>query len=437
MFELDKSWLMQISQSSSAPTRLYDSAKVRMEKFGGTRFGPVHPVVVDEFGRSILAVNAYLVQLRIDGAPFQTIKRYAYILADIFGILHATGIDLSGLSDRWLELLKAHLTGPAQINGRETGDREIAGRTFDDYLSCLLQLCLYSERHGWSDGLIGEGLGFRITIDLRGRSIGHPLRNRGAKSGTVILPRGEVFTLIESEIGRGRKNLILKKRDRIRILMQRKGGLRRSEVLRIGCDAIASREWIEHRKGRGDYTPVAVNVVAAKTNHTKTVFYSLVDIDEIRNFIDCDRPKQRPHIDAHEIFISSKTRRALVPQSTTNQFGTAAHAAARAALHHPEFQSENVDISKTRQHMYRHRKATDQVKYELASGRKPLETLLTLMADLGLKTLDTALIYLHYAVDEFRSGSAAEIALAENLKKEIDEASETAALLNMRVRRRR
>ncbi|AXA39867.1 hypothetical protein DLJ82_2274 [Rhizobium leguminosarum] len=124
-----------------------------MQRFSLPPFAPAHPIVVDEYGRSILPVNGYLNQKLYDHAPRPTIKSHAYILADIVGIFQATGLDLDELDNSWLEALRDHMVHPREYRGEVTGDREIRENTFQDYLSCLLHFFLYAETNGWTSGL--------------------------------------------------------------------------------------------------------------------------------------------------------------------------------------------------------------------------------------------------------------------------------------------
>ena len=415
------------------------------------------PILLDANGRVIWPVTAWLRHLRQCNRSLETVRVYARRMQHFFTILYDYdgGRDWTSVDDAFLSQWKFYLCGPETASFPQEGGsfREIGPSTFNDYLSIVLHFYHYAQHEGWVDGIIGEndtGIGARFPISIErtgrdGTSIKHRSRRNGEGKPDVTLPPDQIFDEILAEIATRPNRPELAERDLIMNEWMRRCMLRRSEVARLKCHQIPSMRKLEAIEDamRGDLSPepysgmaltVPIKIKRSKRGGERIVQVPPSLLVRTRQWIDNGRKKllqsKKSNATANEkspyIFISLRTGSALVPQSVTNAFKSAARS---AELKYPQIPSR-IPHGSVRPHHNRHAGITDLMAGFLDAGMHPTEAMLTVMEEAGIRKWETVTGYLHIAEKRRQAASAPG---REAASKRDAEVSERTALDHARI----
>jgi hypothetical protein len=362
---------------------------------------PERDEVVDKYGRLLTAATMFLAHLRVTCASAQTYRQYRsqVLLFERFRAAHngGAGLPYSQLGDNFLEDLRNFRLQRVKI-GTFLGEASLWFRMFE-----------YIQLHGWTQGLIG-----RPTAD-RSYRIALPASNqtkhfflKGFTSLTIPkLPTHADFDIIDLNI------MYLVRRDDLRerwaliLKTMRLIPLRRWEVV-VGMevDQIPTRLELQRLRRKlekaGKALGLNIPVTRAKRGGIRDAFFPLTLLEEFRDYIDLVRPKHlRPGIKCDAIFVSTKTGKALNPQSFTNLYKRATRRASRSTPR----EVGDYNLAKARPHLLRHRSVTDYARNYLKEGMQPDQVLLTIMDVTGIKSIEVAGHYVHIAEDELKLAS--------------------------------
>lgn len=278
----------------------------------------------------------------------------------------------------------------------------------------------FAEQEKWASGLYGtnsKGRKFRINVPETGFQ-DHPVM-----AGDVIwqvprLPTHRDLELIEGAGMTLIKAPSLKRRFRIFCLILKILALRRSEAARLNIASIPTRAQLARLRQQADAGKkpwtVAIKVQRSKRGGIRVAEFPISLLEEIRDYIDKDRPKDVKGSSKHgPIFVSRKTGKQLGDQWITNLFKRAANKA--AAMYSREH--GDMNLSEVRPHHYRHRGITDLIRGYLEAGKDPTESILIVMQLAGLRSLEVIMGYLHLAEAEMEDRTAANREVSEKREK--------------------
>ena len=393
-------------KGSMEPTPIYDGPVVRLIPDVSGPFAPFQPIIVDKFGMMWEEPTEFLrlkrAGSRINSAvgTYQTARQLNDILFIASQYGGGVGLPFQSFSDNFLEQLKVHFVGPKTANGKETGCRGVKNAVWNANLSVILQFLLHCERKGLVNGVIGvrsASQSFQIELEQANPNPIHRFRLRAIEPDEVIIPGDPAFDAVLAAREELVDNPALRRRDILltAILDQ---GLRRSEAASLPIDVIPTAMEVSALRYSGKTSglakPVPIRVHGAKTAAVRVVDFPLSLIERLRDFIDDDRPALRPAKGERAIFVSSKTGRAINPQSITNQYCRARLKAVSLARANGASEFEISDIKRVHAHVHRHRNVTDSMASKLEHGIDPLHAMLDVMNSAGM-SLETMLRYLH------------------------------------------
>ncbi|WP_334545040.1 tyrosine-type recombinase/integrase [Rhizobium leguminosarum] len=274
----------------------------------------------------------------------------------------------------------------------------------------------FAQQEGWVENLIGASENrrkFRINIPKTGFK-DHPVMQGSVIWQIPTLPTHRDFELIEAAGMTLIRAPSLKRRFRVFCLILKTLALRRSEVTRLNIASIPTRKQLERLRRAaeaGDKAwTIAIKVQCSKRGGIREAQFPIPLLEEIRDYIDFDRPKDIKGSSKHgAIFVSRKTGKQLCDQWITNLFKRAARKA--AAMYSREFGEMN--LAEVRPHHYRHRGITDLLRGYLQEGKDPTEAVLMTMQLAGIRTLDVIMGYLHLAEAELEEQSQTHRNVAE------------------------
>ncbi|MBB6180786.1 tyrosine-type recombinase/integrase [Pseudorhizobium flavum] len=267
-------------------------------------------------------------------------------------------------------------------------------------LSVILQFLLYCERRGIVEGVIGlrnSVQSYNILLLEANPYPVHRLASKIVEPDEVVIPDDASFEAVLAAREKLVDNPVLRRRDTLLTVVLDEG-LRRSEAARLPIDVVPSAQEVSAlrsaAKASGIMRPVPIRVQGAKTGVGRVVDFSLSLVERLRVYIDEDRPFLGPEKAERSIFVSSRTGRALNPQSITNQYFRARSNAIYTARADGVSEWEIRDMMRVHPHVHRHRCITDSMTSKLEHGLDPLHAMLDVMNSSGI-TLETMLGYLH------------------------------------------
>ncbi|MBX4961374.1 tyrosine-type recombinase/integrase [Rhizobium binae] len=371
--------------------------------------------MIDRWGFVMRPQTIFLERIRGYYAT-ATYRSYARLLLDIERVTacYGGGIGLPyfKLSDAFLDVLREEY-----IQERETGLAH-----FKRTMSVGARFWKFCEEEKWAKGLYGsnhKNRKYQINVPEEG-FMHHPVM-----AGKVIwrvprLPTHRDFELIEAAGMTLIKTPSLKRRFRLFCLILKTLALRRSEAARLNIASIPTKSQIARLRaqaeaGKKPWT-VSIKILRSKRGGIRVAEFPIPLLEEIRDYIDRDRPKDVKGSSKHgPIFVSRKTGKQLGDQWVTNLFKRAARKA--AAMHAREHGEMN--LSEVRPHHYRHRGITDLIRGYLEAGKDSTEAILIVMQLVGLRSLDVIIGYLHLAEAETEDRTRADKEVAEKRAKKV------------------
>jgi hypothetical protein len=371
------------------------------------------PILVDGHAKVVWPVTNYLAHLRIFGREQSTIEVYARQLLDYWHFLHDSRLVWKLADDSFLRLWREHLVEV----------RKIKRRTFNAYLSTVVDFYKHAQAKRWGHNLIGvndleKGLAFRISMEAKTKKNGteyevSSLRYKTVENPESYFPPTPVIDAITASIAAA-KRAALAERDLIIVEFKRRVGLRRSEVLRITRHQIPTLDEIDEFEDNqlicnanvdepASSAGMKMEIVSSKSGGRIDVVYVPPSLmRRAREWVDTYRRELvtlrrcTGHIakDPDQLFISWKTGAALRGQSFTNMFKSAAKMAQETAEQEGEIDPRH---SEARPHHLRGEAITNTLVDVLASGMKPTEALLYAQVFARHKNFSTTERYLHFA----------------------------------------
>ncbi|WP_336055220.1 hypothetical protein [Nitratireductor sp. CH_MIT9313-5] len=352
------------------------------------------------------AATAFLLSLRRTGRSRETVGQYARIIADFLCVLDEAN---PTRPVKWDEVDDDFLTRWKLLM---LGSRKVLPSTFRGNLGVVLQFFLYAERKGWASGLIGEvreDTSYRVKVALYGKNrVNHYLQPLRSSRNEAKLISHSDFALVDAQISRSSHSRFTRESRLLVVKLMRIASLRRSEVVAIEKQQFPSvMKLREHREAvaQGRALPlITLRVIRAKRAGARDIQIPLSLAEAVSKFIEGPRARflASRGISEHaceSVFLSQKTGKALLPQSITNWWKSAANIAAE--------RHGRPELAKIRPHHNRHRAITDFARYRLDAGQSPAETLIAVMAFAAIKRLSTASIYLHLAHEEAAAATGA------------------------------
>lgn len=357
--------------------------------------------MVDRHGFVMRPHTLFLSRLKMLYAG-ATYRGYARALLDMERINACynggQGLPYSRVSDAYLEKLRLEFLE----------HRGVALGTFKQTMRIGLRFYVFAQEEGWTHALVGtneSGRRYRINVPRSG------FKDHPVMKGTVVwqvpkLPTHRDFELIEAAGMSLIKAPSLKRRFRIYCHVLKVLALRRSEGARLNIALIPSRRQLAKLRRSaeaGDRAwTVAIKVQRSKRGGIREAQFPISLLEELRDYIDRDRPKDVKGSGKHgPIFVSRKTGKQLGDQWITNLFKRAARKA--AAQNSRDF--GEMDLAKVRPHHYRHRGITDLLRGYLQAGMDATEAVLVTMQLAGIRSLDVVMGYLHVAEAEMEERS--------------------------------
>ncbi|NKK38555.1 tyrosine-type recombinase/integrase [Rhizobium leguminosarum bv. viciae] len=333
-----------------------------------------------------------------------TYRSYARALLDIERVnacyQGGKGLVFSKVSDPYLEKTRTEFLK----------HRKVALGTYKKTMMIAFRFYIFAQDEHFAKNLIGsasDGRKFRINVPKTG------IKDHPVMKGKVIwqvpqLPTHRDFELIEAEGMSLIRDPALKRRFSIFCHILKTLALRRSEAARLNIAMVPSRVQLARlRKAAeaGDRAwTVSIKILRSKRGGYRFVEFPISLLEELRDYIDRDRPKDVKGSSKHgPIFVSRKTGMQIGDQWITNLFKRAAKKA--AAMHSRGFGEMN--LAELRPHHYRHRGITDLLRGFLKEGIDSTEALLVTMSLAGINSLEVIMGYLHVAEAELQEDSDA------------------------------
>jgi len=365
--------------------------------------------MLDRHGYVMRPQTSFLMYLRQYYA-FETFRDYASKLLDYERVLACdsggVGLDFRLLSDAYLD--KTH-TEYIELRGVKLS-------TFKSMLSLNFRFWKFAQAEGYTEGLVGTNGGgqtFRINVPPEGFSK-HPVMRGRVITMLPTMPSHRDIELVVAAGMRLKSSKVLKRRFKLAVQVLKSQAFRRSEGLRLDVSMIPTRKELSRlrqqaKAGKKSWL-VPITVERSKRGGSRVSQFPIDLLDELRDFIDVDRPKLlKPSVPCDAVFVSTKTGKRLSNQAFTNEFKCAAH---RAAATNPRDFGE-ISLAAIRPHHCRHRGATDITRGLLMEGIDPTMAMLMAMELVGLRRIDTMSRYLHLAEAEQQEASASYRAAGE------------------------
>ncbi|MGO7299613.1 tyrosine-type recombinase/integrase [Rhizobium ruizarguesonis] len=332
-----------------------------------------------------------------DGLSLKTVFQYGWTLLDIFRLLHlwdgGAGLAWEATGEDFLR--RWHLECSTV--------RKVKKATFNYRLALFLRFLQWAQNNGWTQSHIGvAGAGCRIQITHKeDGSIRHPLMKGKARKSKPRLPTTRVLDTVEAELATLRRKPAIIRRDHLLLSCKRVLTLRRSEVAGLRVEQIPSSLTLRKSRAEGKIT-IEIKVLRAKGAGERIVHFDLSMLEELRDFIDLDRPALlgRAKVDEGFIFCpNNRSGASLCLGYITNFYKVAAN---HAASRYPE---DAAALKSAHVHHLRHKSVTDRVAGYLREGIPADEALLMVMDDAALSSIEMARHYLHLAEGDIRKES--------------------------------
>lgn len=296
---------------------------------GGTVFCGL-PMLVDYDYKIIEAASDWLRHLRVlRRKSARSVRQFAYHLKYWWSFINGRTVRWDAVHDRLM------------FEWRDELLREgISERTVNGYISTVFRFYLWSERCGYTSGLIGEpdmerNIHPPLTVDvkfIRGgtKVYTSPVLISTTRQSVLPVPTNDEISLIHEALselyGKNHELLI---RDTLILTWMEQTGSRRAETLNLKVNQIPSWSEIDSLKMSGEKLEVPV---LGKGGKTRSLWVGADLLTQTRDYIEEEREVvvaafrrrlgtgyKRPK----EIFLSSKTGRVLDPDSVSQSFAKA------------------------------------------------------------------------------------------------------------------
>jgi integrase len=255
-----------------------------------------------------------------------SLKLYATHLVDFLAQLEVDGLNLDDVTDEWLIAYKNSL-----LNRENSSGIRNSSNYASQVLRTVVHYLYWLEQNKFVRNIVGETKHHKVRIQASERGIKHPLTKNGAGSSkSIVTPRKEWIETVKT-YGPEREDLT--ERFELMIDWGMSAGLRAHEICALTISQLPVRETAVNalKEGRKVY----VKLTVTKGSKVDNIPISPLLLIRTWDYIELYRPditewfskKSKSEYEVYrepdEIFLSSKTGKAVTSRSFSNSIRSA------------------------------------------------------------------------------------------------------------------